>query len=156
MLNNDTHPQWAFYIVRFRLCQIRGGGCFWFLLADFFLENIKFHTAFSISSRLRIVILPCEVENFWGIVSPINDQQVQNIVSPMFILPVQKHFLKILSIQTDNDTLLSALLVLFFCFCFCLWKFLFDCLPNYRDLLILHGQCHGYCWPGDARSQDIW
>ena len=30
------------------------------------------------------------VENFWGIVSP-NDQQVQNIVIPMDILPVQKH-----------------------------------------------------------------
>ena len=29
------------------------------------------------------------VENFWGIVSP-NDQQVQNIVSPVDILPVQK------------------------------------------------------------------
>ena len=30
------------------------------------------------------------VENFWGIVSP-EDQQVQSIVTPVEILPVQKH-----------------------------------------------------------------
>ena len=30
------------------------------------------------------------VENFWGIVSP-NDQQVQNIVGSVDILPVHKH-----------------------------------------------------------------